>query len=103
MSVSQSRDINNSTLGATIKSGASHEVASQESSEVDELKELQMRTGLVQPKIPKIRMPALRKPGTKTIKKKMTMKSIKFADFVKADGKSAASGNNSQYIGSEAG
>ena len=36
---------------------------SAESSDVDELKELQMRTGLVNKKVSKTRMPAIKKPS----------------------------------------
>jgi len=48
---------------------------SAESSEVDELKELELRTGLVNKKVSRMRMPALRAPGElrrKTVAKKLT-------------------------------
>lgn len=56
-------------------------------SDVDELKELQMRTGLVKTKVSALRMPSLKKPENKrTVSKKNT---ITFADAVMKTGDSS--------------
>ena len=67
-----------------------------EESDVDELKELEMRTGLVNRKVSKMRMPSLKVPGGEyKARKKMTTKKLTFAGDVTMmssfkDGKSVA-------------
>jgi len=48
---------------------------------MDELKELEMRTGLVAPKKPTMRMPSLKKV-TNLVTKRFTNKTLTFADLV---------------------
>ena len=59
---------NESDNADTVKS-----MSSNHSSEVDELKELEMRTGLVKTKVPAVRMPALKKASGSKVSKKHTL------------------------------
>ena len=52
---------------------------SKQSSEVDELLELTMRTGLVKKKVPSIRVPSLKKKDSKDVNQSAKRKKLKFA------------------------
>lgn len=65
---------------------------------MDELKELEMRTGFVNKKVNPMRMPVLKKPTNRNVlQKKLTNKTLTFADGVISTKQSNPHGPGSVY------
>lgn len=65
------------------KSTRNFNKSGNDSSDVDELKELEMRTGFVNTKVNPMRMPVLKKPTNRNLlQKRLTNKTLTFADSV---------------------